>query len=587
MGKYSKLLLAIAVIVLGFTAFSTLTAHASFNKDLLMDDTVFEDTGSMSAGAIDNFLNGNAGSCISPNSGFRTPDPQGWSSAQGRYLFGGNVTAGQAIYDTAQLYHVNPQVILATMQKEQSLVTGSAGCYPNTPDPASATPMNNACGSGTRSCTLACTHAGGCMTIAMGYGCPNYCNAADEGFSMQLTLGTWLLRFGEQRAYGNLTGYVGYESGDENFTYNGPMTPGQRQRSASDSLHSYDGSYTTVNGVGVSISTGATAALYNFTPFTSGNQSFVNIFEGWFGGTVSGSYYSCHNSSNVPGVPTGEHVIASKLGINHTDNLRLIIPNNTGSACVEAHTWQNNNYNVWLQHIASDSPAINPNSQGVIAADFDGDGTDELCHVDYSGTTSGMIEVHCWDHLMQHWISHVVTNRPAISKDDAEVIAADPSGSGHDSLFLVQYRNTASGRVEVHQWSANLQQWVSHIATNYGAMSPTNGEVISADFNGSGKDGFYLVDYAGSSGHIEVHGWSPDLQQWTSHIATVSPSEAHVDGSNNPLVDIIAADTNGDAKDELYKIDYSGTASGRIEVHGLNTNFQQWTSHIVTSEGSF
>ena len=264
----------------------------AFDPNNLMDDGVFQDSTSMSPIQIDIFLNGFAGSCISQNNGFVTDDPQGWNGSLGRYTFGAKVSAGQSIFDTAQLYHVNPQVILSTLQKEQSLVTGgSTGCHANSPDPATATPMTDQCGTGTRNCTSACpfSFGGGCMNIAMGYGCPNYCNVADEGFSMQLTLGTWLLRFGEQRAYGNLTGYTGYETGDENFCYSGPMTPGVRKRSAvngngcTNTPINYDGTYTTQDGVSVTIANGSTAALYNFTPFQSGNSKFVNIFQGWFG----------------------------------------------------------------------------------------------------------------------------------------------------------------------------------------------------------------------------------------------------------------------------------------------------------------
>jgi hypothetical protein len=84
-----------------------------------------------------------------------------------------------------------------------------------------------------------------------------------------------------------------------------------------------------------------------------------------------------------------------------------------------------------------------------------------------------------------------------------------------------------------------------------------------------------------------VHGWSANFQHWVSHIATISPAATHVDGGGNPISDIIVADTNGDSRDELYKIDYSGTGSGRVEVHGLSSNMQQWVSHIATNQGAY
>ncbi|HYH36494.1 MAG TPA: hypothetical protein VD706_03275 [Candidatus Saccharimonadales bacterium] len=288
MKKIFMVLLAGFMVATPLMAFTPVSAAEAFSPNRIIDDGIFENYNTMSAEQINTWLNVSyPNGCITPNRGFVTPKPLGWSTSQNKYLFGGNVTAGQAIHDVAVLYHVNPQVILATMQKEQSIPSGSAGCY-NEPNPATATPMTNQCGNGTRNCTLACTHAGGCMNIAMGYGCPGYCDADDLGFSMQLTLGTWLLRFGQQRAYGNLTGYAGYEQGDENFYYSGPMTPGVRKRSASSSPASYDGSYTTAAGEGIAIANGSTATLYNFTPFISGNRSFFNIFTGWFGTTIVG-----------------------------------------------------------------------------------------------------------------------------------------------------------------------------------------------------------------------------------------------------------------------------------------------------------
>src|SRR5579883_3127206 len=110
---------------------SALTA----NYNNVIDDAVFDNANSMDANQIDTFLNSFPSSCISPNNGFTSPDPTGYNPSQG-FLFGGNVSAGKVIYDASQAYGINPQVILATLQKEQSLVTGSAGCYPNNPNPA-------------------------------------------------------------------------------------------------------------------------------------------------------------------------------------------------------------------------------------------------------------------------------------------------------------------------------------------------------------------------------------------------------------------------------------------------------------------
>ena len=281
------MLLALACGILSFYPLPKAKA-AAVDPSNLVSDSVFEDDASMSAPQIDAFLDTYASSCISQNH-FSTPDPLGYSSTSNSYTFGGNVTAGQAIYDIAQNYHINPQVILTTLQKEQSVVTGGAGCYATTPNAANA--VSSPCGTARSPCTTACPYGGGCLPIAMSYSCPNDCYAGIEGFSNQISGGTWLLRFAEERAYGNLTGYAGYDQGDDSYNYSGPMTPGYRQRVAGGPSIYYDGTWTTNDGTSVTITNGATASLYTYTPFLSGNQNFVNLFQNTFafGSTISGN----------------------------------------------------------------------------------------------------------------------------------------------------------------------------------------------------------------------------------------------------------------------------------------------------------
>jgi hypothetical protein len=284
--QYLYLLILIGLPLAMGVFLATPHASASFNPSDLIDDYVFENTSSMNASQINSFLNSFPKSCISANNNFSTPDPTGWSasvSTNHGYTFGANVSAGQAIYDAAQIYNVNPQVILTTLEKEQSVVTGLAGCSYTNPSPG-----------------MACTTGGGCVFIAMSYACPGNCDYTYNGFSLQLIAGTWLLRFAEQRAYGNLTSYTGHDPGDENIYYSGPLAAtGWVPREASSESCPYpsssnntnslcvysDATYTPGGYSTITITNGATAALYYYTPFISGNESFVSIFNQWFGST--------------------------------------------------------------------------------------------------------------------------------------------------------------------------------------------------------------------------------------------------------------------------------------------------------------
>src|SRR3982751_6777808 len=127
-----KLILGIRLLlvfcVAGF-AWHSLTAHAAFNANNLIDDSVFDNANTMDGPGIDAWLNANfPQSCISTNSGFSTPALLGYSPSSG-FTYGGNVSAGTVIYQASHVYGVNPQVILATLQKESSVVSGTASYH--------------------------------------------------------------------------------------------------------------------------------------------------------------------------------------------------------------------------------------------------------------------------------------------------------------------------------------------------------------------------------------------------------------------------------------------------------------------------
>lgn len=284
-------------------------AAASINYNSLMDDAIFDNYNSMTSSQIDNFLNGFPNSCISSNNGFSAPDPTGYSPSTG-FTYGSNVTAGKVIYDAAQAYQINPQVLLATMQKEQSLVTGSAGCYPNNPNPswpASGSPAPNSTFScsinGSTTCTYACPYSGGCINIAMSYNCPNYCKAADEGFSKQVITAAWSLKFDRERSEGNSSWAIingSWDNSDDLSTcYYGFMTQGTLQRCPSGASNYYDGYATLNDSKSVHIDNGATAALYDYTPYESGNTNFETIFTSWFGSPVVTGLPGCDPATNT------------------------------------------------------------------------------------------------------------------------------------------------------------------------------------------------------------------------------------------------------------------------------------------------
>jgi hypothetical protein len=257
-------------------------ASAAFNSGRIMDDGLFNDSTSMSAAQIDAFLN-SKNSCISTNSGFSARDPIGYSPSTS-YKYGGNVSAGTIIAHAAQAYDINPKVLITTLQKEQSLIT-STSCSTNT----IAKAVGYGCPDGGTSYNYSnvnlYTRNGTTYTSVSGV-CVN--SSSKVGFTQQLIRAAWLLKFAQQRSLGNIDWAIirgNWDNSDDlQSCYSGPMTQGYRKICPSGATTYFDG-LRTIDGTTVQITTGATAALYWYTPHFHGNQNFVNIFEGWFGST--------------------------------------------------------------------------------------------------------------------------------------------------------------------------------------------------------------------------------------------------------------------------------------------------------------
>jgi hypothetical protein len=284
---------------------------SAFNSNNLMDDSVMDNTSTMGSGQIDAWLNNNfPGSCISPNHGFEARVPSGYSPSGG-FTYGSNGSAGQVITASAQVYGINPQVLLATLQKEQSLVSGDAGC--STLRYAAAVGYGCPDGGTTYSYSgvdLYSIH-GSTVTSVSGT-CVN--SSAKVGFSQQVIRAAWLLKFGEQRSEGN-TGWAvitgSWDNSDDPATcYAGPMTQGNRKRCSSDSGSVFYDGYTTIDGSSTHIDSGPTAALYWYTPHFNGNQNFDNLFTSWFGSlygdTIGTSVYRMYNPRD------GRHFFTAK-----------------------------------------------------------------------------------------------------------------------------------------------------------------------------------------------------------------------------------------------------------------------------------
>jgi hypothetical protein len=213
--------------------------YSNFAHGNMIDNTMFRKSNSMTQSQIQSFLNSTGGELASKT-------------------FGGK-TAARIIKDASTDYGVNPQVIIATLQKEQSLIT-----HPNPEDWR--------------------------YRSAMGYDCPTTgeCNPDKAGFANQVDNGTWQLRLNYERANGNNTWWnpsISYACGSSSSYYSTGLYAGNTVGFRNSSGSSPYRIATLVNA--------ATAALYCYTPHAyspdwNGSYNFVISFEHWFGSTQSG-----------------------------------------------------------------------------------------------------------------------------------------------------------------------------------------------------------------------------------------------------------------------------------------------------------
>lgn len=246
--KFAAAALVVTAVCGGLLLTNTPKAFAAYayNPSDLISDGIFTNSSTMNATAIQNFLN-------KENSGLK-----GYSATEScspakpvqpyRFTYyphcGKKESAATIIYDAGKAYGINPQAIMATLQKEQSLIT--------TPHPTSSQ-----------------------INCAMGY---NRCSSF-VGFFVQVDNATWQFRTDIELMSGrNWWGYTpsSYPCNSASSLYSTGLYPGRTVRF-------YNSSIT------LTLADSATAALYCYTPeagFSGGNYNFVQAFEQWFGSTL-------------------------------------------------------------------------------------------------------------------------------------------------------------------------------------------------------------------------------------------------------------------------------------------------------------
>lgn len=275
--------------VVGLISFHTHQTDAApvvgFKPGLIIDDSVFTNKKTMDVSQIQQFLNSKMTNCdtdgTQPASDFGRPDlthaqyaaSVGWPAPPYiclRDYSENGTSSSQIIYNAAQQYNINPQVLIVLLQKEQSLVTD------NWPLPSQ-------------------------YRKATGYGCPDtaLCDSQYNGFTNQVNWAATLFR---AIMNASPTWYSPFIVGNNKIYYNpGPCI--QVDSNGTCVKRDPDACGSSI----VNIQNRATQALYSYTPYQPnqatldagwgtapcgayGNRNFYLYFTGWFGNTTGPDY---------------------------------------------------------------------------------------------------------------------------------------------------------------------------------------------------------------------------------------------------------------------------------------------------------
>jgi hypothetical protein len=487
-----------ALIIVGaiFTT-APIASAASFNPSRVIDDGVLDNSNTMTIAQVDAFLNSFPSSCLSTNNGFTALDPIGYSPSSG-YSYGGNVSAGTIIVHAAQAYDINPQVLLTTLQKEQSLVSGGAGC--------STLRYTGATGYGCPDSGTTYNYSGlslytihGTTVTSVTGTCVN--SALKAGFTQQLIRAAWLLKFGEQRSEGNISWAIirgnWNNSDDPQSCYSGPMTQGTWAICPSGQTVYYDG-YQTIDGSPVFMSNGATASLYWYTPHFSGNQSFFNTFTSWFGLPYANDTTTAHPNGTL--ILESNHVYLINNGQkDYIQNAEVFNSYHYRWSDVKTETTGDINLGFGPT-ISTFGPGtlFTAPGQPVYVMNYDTDGTLKKQHISYDAFNA----------LGYHW-------NDVMNVDPSEVPAATFTSTLFDTVHpsgtLVKFPNNP----RVYMISQGTLQYVVNgfVFDSYefywsGIRNGTSGDAAlpaGTDFNARqgtiaiANGNIYVIDYSGAT----------------------------------------------------------------------------------------
>jgi len=472
MKRILKSLFIASVIFSAVFAFSGSAKAASWDPGRIIDDGKFTNKNSMSAGDIQNFLNSKVPACDTwhgPGSGSQGEQPP-WTCLKD-YNEGGK-SAAQIIWEQAQAYSINPQVLLVTLQKENGLITDT---WPYRWQ----------------------------YRTAMGFGCPDGapCDAQWFGFTNQITQAAKHFRnFYDQ----NPNWYIPYRPGVNYIKWHPNSACG---------------------GSNVNIVNRATAALYSYTPYqpnqaalnnlygtgdgcsSYGNRNFWRDFNNWFGSSLG--VPTNWKFEKLDGASDSVSTISSNVGPTPTS----IVFNNA--------------LNVFYYDVSSgDLKRSYADSNGWHFEQLDGISTtggrvnsrvgwkptvvnyQNSLHVFYYNIQEGKLR-HAWsDSNGGNWQFETLDGNGGTDGRINSNTGQTPSATVHNNNLHVFYHDVSGGDLREAKWDGILQTWnFQTLDGTAGSLGKYNTNLGYEPFSLTFGSSLQLFYYDSTNGNLR-HAWN-------------------------------------------------------------------------------
>jgi len=158
-----------------------------------------------------------------------------------------------------------------------------------------------------------------------------------------------------------------------------------------------------------------------------------------------------------------------------TPDLSAIDTSDAATGRTAWHVLDGRNLGTYLLHSALPLAATSTATWAFTSGDFNGDGRDDLYAVNTQDTGAGSTSYHVLNAVNpQQYLLHATTPVAPTSLTTWSFAAADYNGDGHDDLYLIDSRDAGTGRTAIHVLDATSPtRWRLHTGTALGQTALT------------------------------------------------------------------------------------------------------------------